>query len=193
VLLEAGRQSRLRRVIALGTLGLMIMLLVQRGYAAKVSDWVRADLSALETGVTAPAYLERFGGYANKRGYSARAHAEVADYLQRQTGPDDRVFLFTTNGSGIYFLADRLPAHRFLRVNFFVGTPVEHPAFTLEAVVGELRARRPRYLVFEWLRSESAWARAIDALRQQEPLAALLADYRLETTIEDFDLYRRVE
>ena len=95
------------------------------------------------------AYLERFGGYANNRGYSARANAELADYVRAHTAPDDRIFLFGINGAGVYFASDRLTAHRFLRVNFFVDDRFPDPRFRLDAVVRDLAARRPRYLIFE--------------------------------------------
>ncbi len=191
-ILQAARPSIGRRLVAALTLALMLTLLVQRGYVPKVIESARADLGALR-GADQSSYLERFGGYANRRGYSARANAELADYLRSRTRSDDRVFAFSTNGSGVYFLADRLSAHRFLRVNFFINGPIVDPPFRLDAVVEDLLRTRPVYLVFEQLNSNSAWARVIDALREEADVVRLLSGFRLETTIEDFTVYRRID
>src|SRR4029078_17822 len=110
------------RALGLATVLLMAALLVQRGYLPRVAAWASADLGALRGTEQEAQYLERFGGYANDRGYSARANAEMSGYIRTHTTPDERIFLFGINGAGVYFLADRLTAHRFLRVNFFVGT-----------------------------------------------------------------------
>ena len=171
----------------------MLVLLV-RGYVPKVVSSTRTDLAALRGELPASDYLERFGGYGDKsHGYSARANAEVADYIRQHTQPDDRVFLFGINGASLYFLADRLPAHRFLRANFFATTEFPNPAFRVEAVVQDLRRTRPMYILFERLRSAAEWARIIDALPERAEVAALLSGYRLETTIEDFTVYRRID
>jgi hypothetical protein len=137
-------------------------------------------------------YLERFGGYGNARGYSARANDELAAYVRQHTEATDQIFLFGINGAGVYFLADRLTAHRFLRVNFFVATDFPDPRFRLGPVTEELAAKRPRYLIFERLNSPSEMGRQVDGLRQDPNVLQLLSSYRFETEIEDFSLYRLV-
>jgi hypothetical protein len=139
------------------------------------------------------AYLERFGGYANSRGYSARANAELTEYLRARLEPGDRLYFFGINFSAIYFTTDALMANRFLRTNVFVPSVFPQPGFSLDDVVGELEAKRPRYLVFETLHSPSAMGVAVDALPHDPRVRPLLASYRLETRIEDFAVYRRVE
>ncbi len=171
----------------------MAVLLVQRSYAEKVLGWARADLDVLRGRSGQAAYLERFGGYANDRGYSARANAELAAYVHGRTGWDDRIFLFGINGAGVYFAADRLTAHRFLRVNFFVETEFPDPRFRLGPVTRELAAARPRYIIFEQLHSTSAMGQAADSLPHQPDVTALLAGYTLETRIEDFTLFRLLD
>jgi hypothetical protein len=166
---------------------------VQRHYVARVYQWVEADYAALRGTLDRSTYLDRFGGYGNDRGYSARANEELATYVRDHTSSDDRIFLFGINGAGVYFLADRLTAHRFLRVNFFVPSDFPNPDFTLEAVVADLSARRPRYLIFEELHSSSEMGRMVDALPSRDEVKRLLEAYRLETTIEDFSLYRLSE
>ena len=193
LLADAVRGSLVRRLIGVSTGALMLLVLLQRHYPAKVLGSARMDFDAL-TGRSSPAsYLDQFGGYANRRGYSARANAELADYVREHTAPDDRVFLFGINGAGVYFNADRLTAHRFLRVNFFVPTEFPDPRFQLERVVEDLAASRPVYVIFERLHGTSEMAKAVDALVEHPDVLRLLQTYRLEKQIEDFTLYRRVD
>jgi hypothetical protein len=187
---DGARRKRGGQVAAAVTAIGMAVLLLQRSYAGKVFGWARADLDVLRGRSEQAAYLERFGGYANNRGYSARANAELAAYVHHRTAPDDRIFLFGINGAGVYFAADRLAAHRFLRVNFFVETGFPDPRFRLGPVTRELAAARPRYIIFEQLHSRSAMGAAADSLPHQPDVVALLAAYRLETRIEDFTLFR---
>jgi hypothetical protein len=167
------------------------VLLVQRSYAGRILDTLQADVAVLRGSMDRVAYLERFGGYANNRGYSARGNAELAAYVRGHTSPDDRVFLFGINGAEVYFAAERLTAHRFLRVNFFVDSDFPDPEFRLDAVVRDLAARRPAYIIFERLHSSSAMGRAADALIGDPLVTGLLAAYRQEAQIEDFTLFRR--
>ncbi len=181
----------IRRVAAAGTVSLMIVVLVQRNYVEKVAGSAAADFGMLLGRSDRTAYLEQYGGYANERGYSARANEELAAYIRLHSDPDERIFLFGINGAGVYFAADRLAAHRFLRVNFFVGTDFPDPDFRLESVIEELNRVRPRYIIFETLHSDSEMAKAADALPSQPAVRRLLSAYRLEQQIEDFAVYRR--
>jgi 4-amino-4-deoxy-L-arabinose transferase-like glycosyltransferase len=188
---DASRQTRARTVVSAAVALLMAALLVQRGYAPRVLGWTRTDIEALRAGPDRADNLERFGGYARNTGYSARANAELAQYIRAHTSPEDRIFLFGINGAGVYFDSDRLAAHRFLRVNFFVGTDFPDPQFRLESVVADLASAPPRYVIFERLHSASDMGRAADALPDNPALQPLLRAYDLETRIEDFTLYRR--
>lgn len=188
---QGSSAGRGRGIVAMVTAVLMAVLLVQRGYPARVLDWAAADLAVMRGTLDRQTYLERFGGYANGRGYSARAHDELARYIHERTSPDDRIFLFGINGAGVYFASERLTAHRFLRVNFFVGIDFPHPAFSLDSVVTDLRAKPPRYLIFERLHSTSAMARAADALPHDPRVTMLLQAYEFERRIEDFTIFGR--
>lgn len=192
LLTEAPRRAATYRVAAIAAAGLMAVLLVTRNYPGRVLEYARADLGALRGSITEQDYDERyFGGYGNRRGYSARANAELAEYVRAHTAPDDRVFLFGINGAGVYFLADRLAAQRFLRVNDFVASTFPDPAFRLDAVIADLAARRPRYMIFEQLHSASDMGKTADALQDDPAVRRLLATYTKEVTIEDFTLYHR--
>jgi 4-amino-4-deoxy-L-arabinose transferase-like glycosyltransferase len=193
LLVQRGRRSIGARFVSVATATLMFMLLVQRHYVTRVYEWAEADVAVMRGTLERPTFLERFGGYGNDRGYSARANEELASYIRDHTTPDDRIFLFGINGAGVYFLSDRLTAHRFLRVNFFVPSEFPNPDFTLDAVVSDLSTSRPRYLIFEELHSSSEMARMVDSLQSRDEITRLLQAYQLDATIEDFSLYRLTE
>ena len=188
---DAAMRTRLRQVIATVTVLVMLTLLISRGYVDRVLGSAAADLAQLRGQADRSAYLDRFGGYATNRGYSARANVELGDYVRARTSPDERVFLIGISGAGVYFLSDRLTAHRFLRVNFFVDTDFPDPEFRLEPVLAGLAVSRPRYIIFEQLHGQSAMAKSADALPNDPRVIELLKSYRFETRIEDFTLYRR--
>lgn len=190
LLVDRPRGSVSGRLVSLATAVLMLALLAQRQYVARVYEFASADLAVMRGTLDRPAFLDLFGGYGNDRGYSARANDELASYVRSHTAPEDRIFLFGINGAGVYFLADRLTAQRFLRVNFFVLSEFPNPAFTLGAVVAQLVDRRPTYLIFEQLHSSSEMGRMVDSLQSRDEVMPLLERYRLEATIEDFTLYR---
>lgn len=191
LVVEAGGTPRGRRAVAALAVGLMLGLAAWRGYVPRVWQSASADLAVMTGSLGRSEYLDRFGVYGNNRGYSARANQELATYIQTRSVPDDRIFLFGINGAGVYFLADRVPAHRFLRVNFFVPDEFPNPAFTLGAVVRDLEAAAPRYVVFERLPTTSDMARLANALPVHPIVQPWLSQYAFETTIEDFTIYRR--
>jgi hypothetical protein len=190
LLSEFPRGSRKRLAIAGATSVMMAVLLIGRHYPERVFGMAADDFKALRGTLDRTRYLEQFGGYGNNRGYSARANEELATYIRAHTAPDDRIFLFGINGAGVYFGSDRLTAHRFLRVNFFVATEFPNPDFRLERVTHQLAERRPRYIIFELLHSASEMGKTADRLPDDPLVASLLGDYHLETRIEDFSLYR---
>src|SRR3954470_4844283 len=159
LLVGRARASLGARLVSVATAALMLLLLVQRHYISRVYEWAQADVAVMRGTLDRTSYLDQFGGYGNERGYSARANEELANYIRSHTTPDDRIFLFGINGAGVYFLSDRLTAHRFLRVNFFVPSEFPNPAFTLDAVVADLAVRPARYLIFEQLHSSSEMGR----------------------------------
>jgi hypothetical protein len=196
------RAAKARKPLAVGVAIFMLAILVgfrihaphrQRSYVARVMSSVRANIEHTLGREDRVAYLDRDGNYNRPRGYSARANAELADYVREHTTPDDRIYLFGINGAEVYFATDRLTAHRFLRVNFFVPTAFPDPSFTLETVAADLEARLPRYLIFENLHTAAGVGELSKRLPEAPELAALMRHYRRETVIEDFSLYRRVE
>jgi hypothetical protein len=188
----AGRRGVVGRLAALVAAVLMIALLVGRHYPAKVYGSARDDFDQIRGRSDREAYLQTFGGFANARGYSAWANDQLAAFVRAHTNPDDLIYLFGINGAGIYFAADRLTAHRFLRVNFYVLGDFPDPRFHLASVTRELAMKRPVYLIFERLHSPPALNDASEHLPQQPDVARLLESYRFEKQIEDFGIYRRM-
>jgi hypothetical protein len=193
LLAGAWRRAGFHRWAACSAAALMVVLLVVRNYPARVWGATGADLDEWLGRGRHVTYLERFGGYANNRGYSARANEELEAFIQARTTKDDRIYLFGINGAGAYFGADRLVAQRFLRANYFMLVQYPDPRFTLAAVTGELAAARPLYIIFERLHSRSAFGASVDDLQNQPEVVQLLKAYRMETQIEDFTLYRRAD
>jgi len=188
----ADRRGSTGRRLAQGAVGLvMFVLLVSGVYPVRATERTLADWRRLTGQIGQTDYLHGFGGYANARGYSARANQEVADYIRSRTSEHDSIFLFGVNGAGIYFLAERITAHRFIRVNFFFPDGFPDPRFTVEAVTADLARRRPRYVLFEDLHASSAIGRAVSGVSTHPAVVGLLGDYEFETQIEDFAIYRR--
>ena len=189
----AARQSLVHKAVATAAIALAVWLIVRHQYVPTVYQFARADVEQLRGRGDRAAYLDGFGGYANGRGYSARANEELFAYVQARTSHDDLIYQFGINAAGVYFATDRLTAHRFMRVNEFVQSDFPDPRFQLPAVTAELAARRPVYLIFEKLHSSTPLGQAVDRLEQQPDVLRLLDGYRLETRIEDFTVYRRVD
>ena len=188
---DARRGHAVHRLAAVAALVIAVILLAQRSYLVRVHEYASAGLEQLRGRGDRVLYLQRFGAYANDRGYSARANDELTQYLRVRVRPDDRLYFFGINFSAIYFATDTLMANRFLRTNVFVPSVFPAPGFSLRDVIQELEATRPVFLVFETLHSPSAMGVAVDALQDDPEVRRLLTSYRLETRIEDFSVYRR--
>jgi hypothetical protein len=187
------RRARGHQAAAVAMMVLSVVMLARRSYPERVYECVATDLEQLLGRGDRATYLERFGSYANNRGYSARANSEMTTYLRERTSPDNLLYFFGTNYSEIYFATDRPMANRFLRSNPFVPTTFHYPGFSLADVTRELASKRPVYLVFERLHTPTRMGVAIDGLLNEPDVLRLLDGYRLETRIEDFTVYRLTE
>jgi hypothetical protein len=78
-------------------------------------------------------------------------------------------------------------------VNFFVETNFPDRRFRLDAVLDDLAARKPRYIIFERLNSGSEMGKAADGLPEQPAVLRLLSSYQKDVQIEDFTLYRLID
>lgn len=192
---EWGRDRGWRRVAVGAVVVLMAALMIGRDYSGRVWRSASADVAQLRGTGDHIAYLERDGNYANPtgRGYSARANEELFVYLKARVTPLEPIYLFGVNAVHVYFETKTLPAHRFLRVNFYVPDLFPHPDFRLEAVARDLAQAPPRYLVFENLHNSPAVGALSQRLPQAPELADLMRHYTRDAVIEDFSVYRRVQ
>ncbi len=135
-------------------------------------------------------YLRRFQS-RDSQAFSAADNAQLADYIRTHSGPQDRIFVFGMTG-GTYFSSQRLPASRYLFVYPAVSKLVDRPEFDVKTLAGQLTRTAPRYIVLQRHNADtfSGW-RAEDSFAAP-PMLALLEDYRRETEIGDFVLYRRI-
>ena len=124
--------------------------------------------------------------------FSVRADMEIAEYLIANTNQDERIFIWGFE-PGIYFLSQRRNATRFI-YNF----PLYGPNATSELqqeFLKDIREQKPVYIAI--VRNDSifhvtatnqdSWTAFISFGEFQE---FVLENYQVETTIENFVIYR---
>ena len=138
------------------------------------------------------AFNNQFGPYGGGT-YSYLADVQVARYVNEHTQPGDTIYVYGYEAL-VYLLSQRESASRFFYV-FPVISTWTPPQWRAEWV-NDLNTREPRYLLVQanegapWitgLHEDTAHYAAHDVDFQR----LLAAHYDLETTIEDFTLYRR--
>jgi hypothetical protein len=130
--------------------------------------------------------------FNDHKDFSSRANMQAAGYLNAKTNPSERVFIWGFE-PGIYFLSQRQNATRFIyNINLY------GPNASLELRQGfleEIREQIPIYIVivmndsmpFVTATSEDSWT-SFNSFNEFHSF--VLGNYRLETTIEDFVIYR---
>lgn len=188
-------QPKVRRWAVVVVLLLCVVLLIRRDFVGRVWHQSAADFGQLRGTGDHNAYLDGFGIYADPRGrgYAARANEELFVYLRARVTPGEPIYLFGVNAAHVYFETRTIPAHRFLRLNFYVPALFPHPDFRLEAVARDLAAVQPRYLVFENLHRSPAVGELSQRLPEEPALAELMRHYTRDVVIEDFAVYRRTQ
>jgi hypothetical protein len=135
-------------------------------------------------------WLQRFT--SQDRDYSFLADTQVATYVRAHTAPSQRILIWGFEPS-VYLLANRRPPTR-----FFFNVPVAVP-FSPQSWKNEFLADLNRNLpeLFLVLRHDAIpWANGLKEdssgqLRNWPALSAFLEqNYRFETQIEDFAIYR---
>jgi hypothetical protein len=124
--------------------------------------------------------------------FSARANMEVAEYVGANTKADEKILIWGFEPS-IYFLSQRGNATRFI-YNFPLYGPNARPEFRQE-FLKEIREQKPIYIVIArndgifnvTATNEDSWA-AFNSFGEFHDF--VLQNYRFETTIEDFTIYR---
>jgi hypothetical protein len=139
-------------------------------------------------------YYDYFGAWGGGT-FSYRASREAAYYVARRTQPGEHVYVWGYDPL-IYLLADRPSSSRF--IYSFPLMSDWAPRSWQEEFMDELAARPPTYFLVQ--RAEGArWitGHVVDTGEYISWFPALQswlrAHYRLETEIEDYMIYRRVE
>ena len=181
-----------RRAIA-GVLVLLLSLLVtwRSNAVPRSARFVAADMARLRGTMAREPYLDLFGRESDGRRYSARANAELADYLGAHTAPGDRIYLFGMAPS-VYFMARRLPANRFVWTYPAVAPFVHAPGFGADSLADDLGRQAPARLVLEANNRDSASGWRIEDVYAAPAVRALLGRYRAEIVIQDFTVLQRV-
>lgn len=140
-------------------------------------------------------FYERFSTYG-RGDFSFVAELEVAAYLKAHSSPDDLVQIWGFE-QGINFLAERLAPTRFGTIWPFVLEAREHPLIRqwFAEFLAEFDRTRPLYVVV--VEQDYSPVQRVDsktALGWYPAMAErLISGYRVETVIEHFTLYRRVD
>jgi hypothetical protein len=163
-----------------------------RGSAQRASylDGSARRAAYLDGSAQRASYLEMFGGYANGRGYSARANEELSSYLTAHTGASDRLYIFGM-APAVYFDAQRLPADRFIWTFPAVSPFAGHPSFTIDALAADLERAAPADVVLERNNRDSSTGWRIEDVYAAPRIRRLLDSYTHEVDIEDFTVLRR--
>ncbi len=179
-----------RRALLLTAIGIAVFVCWRGGVFGRTLAITRLDAQAWWSGQSAsPTYLERFGGYATGRGYSARANAELADRIQTETGPGDRVYIFGMAPS-VYFMAQRLPSNRFLWVYPPVSGLVSRQGFNRASFAADLSRSAPTLFIFERNNRDSRTGWRVETDFASGPVQAFLRPYSHLVDIEDFEVFR---
>lgn len=123
----------------------------------------------------------------------------AAEYIARQTSPDEPVLVFGLE-PGFYVAARRFPPTRFAYDQPLVTEPGDNLAFAAyrqklrEEFMADLAARPPAYIIV--IEDDATGIEAKDSytqMREFPELSGLIdRDYALETKIEHYYLYRRL-
>jgi hypothetical protein len=188
--------ARMRwRNVALAAVLLIGVWRVQKvGVIERVSTAMTADLgqwhAAPDDRQARLQYLGRFGSYASGRGFSARANAELTDYLAAHPPNGERIYIFGM-APGVYFTSRLLPAQRFLWIGPAASNLLPNPSFTLDTVAADLERTRPGFIILERNNRDSLLGWRAEERFTVPAMQRVLGQYAQVAEIEDFVLYQR--
>jgi len=174
---------------ALGAIGAYLVLALFFSYDFP-QKYVRLyEVASGNTTLQAAYSAELFN---NGKDFSSRADMQVAEYLTANTKKPERVYIWGFE-PGIYFLSQRQNATRFI-YNITLYGPNANPELR-HVFLEEIREQKPIYIVivrndrmpFVTATPEDSWA-AFNSFAEFRSF--VLGNYRLETTIQDFVIYR---
>jgi hypothetical protein len=185
-----GSAVRARRVAGFVCLALAGIMLVRSGSLRQAATATWDDTRFLFGRTPSQEYLQRFRS-RGREVFNAATNERLAAYVQANTAPDERVFVFGMT-AGTYFSSRRLPGSRFLWAYAAVSEMLPGPEFTVDTLAAELARSSPRYIILQRSNGDSfsGW-RASEAFEAPALQALIAAGYARETEIGDFVLYRK--
>lgn len=179
------RQARLAaRAAAIGLVSVAAWRVNDFG---KIPRNAAHDFSYMTGRISREAHLRRYGGQRDEDKYSALAVAQLGSYLEKQTDPEDWVYIFGFS-PGAYLHARRTSPSRFFWSRpVIVGFNETVAGYGPEGVFAELQARPPKYVVLQM----HDWAEPPNDSASyfvRQPLLGpwLRANYR---KVEELDIY----
>ncbi len=168
----------------------MILTLVP--YATMIFRWTHAvTLPAVAGGTRAYYYDGIFGGAGD---FSLSADLQVADYLREHTQPSDTVFIWGLEPL-VYYVADRRAPTRYgfrypITASLAGAPSVGRPM--LERLLSDLENAPPTYFIVvdNDLNNLQLRTSRDEYLRIKQLTEFMASRYTLETTLEDFELWR---
>lgn len=186
----AGPRERLVKALEICVLVLALVAAHRGGYFVRGWQATAADVAGLMAWTDRSTYLERFGGYANGRGYSARANAELTEYLRRETTSADAIFIFGMQ-PGVYFTSARRPASRYLWAGPVIFRLLPRPEFGMAALTRALDAAPARLIILERHYRDSQLGMTVEPAFAEPEIVGLLQRYDRLDEVEDFVVFRR--
>jgi hypothetical protein len=187
----ASVRPQLRLTSGLALLVLTGVMFARSGSIARAYRSTSWDLQYIAGGISRETYLDRYRSQTG-RAFSAADNARLAEYVSSHTEPSDRIFVFGMSG-GTYYSSQRLPASRFVFAYPAVSNMGNRAEYRVETLAANLARVMPRYIILQRSNGDSfsGW-KAAEGFKAP-PLVAVLQNYRAETEIGDFVLYRRID
>ncbi|NWF64047.1 MAG: glycosyltransferase family 39 protein [Chloroflexi bacterium] len=185
-------RSRSAPRFAFGALGALLMAIPFLGEDFPQKYTRLWDVAAGNTFLHAVYGDAEFDRDGVDRDFSSRANLEAAAYFSTHADQDESIFIWGFE-PGVYFLSQRQNATRFI-YNFPLYGPNADPVLRAE-FVRDLRQQRPVYIaivrndgMFQVTASQEDSWEAFNSFAEFRQF--VFENYALETTIEDFEIYR---
>jgi hypothetical protein len=182
--------ARARRIAGAGMLVFTALMLARSGAITRALDATCWDAANLFGKIDRNQYLERYQS-RSRQAYSAADNERLADYLRDRTPPGEPIFVFGMS-AGTYFLSGHPPAVKFLWAYPPVSNMIDLPDFRVETLAANLARIAPPYIVLQRHNGDSFTGWRAEEAFHAPPLVELLRNYRQETEIGDFVVYRRL-
>jgi 4-amino-4-deoxy-L-arabinose transferase-like glycosyltransferase len=184
-------QRRIVTALAMAALALGLLLLSPAVTGESLQQW-RGVAEYYGGPAKREAFNNQFGPYAGGT-FSYLADDQVARYVKERSQPGETIYVYGYDAL-VYLLSERDSASRFFYVFPVIATWTP-PSWRAEWI-NELETKAPRYILVQ-ANEGAPWITGLHedtgryAAHDPDLQRLLAANYQLETTIEDFTLYRK--